>query len=213
MRLPWKAPLRPTSTPTAPTSPSGSAGAASPQPRVAWCWVMAQLGSGTPPANGSLQPLRAQPVSRQTSCTPRRAIHFRRDQRKHAWGDGALGRTGRWQTICRSPCPAGPSHVPRRGHPMRAVPLPQSGSHALPEIPLPRTLYFHRRGRGGMPSRHRYPAQARRYAWDRAGRKCPHRPALLQAQRAVRRLLGAPRGPDCRVSPSNLTCAPLEPRL
>jgi len=134
-------------------------------------------------------------------------------KRKHAWGDGALRRTGRWQTTCRSPRPAGPSHVPRRGHPMRAVPLPQSGSHALPEIPLPRTLYFHRRGRGGMPSRHRYPAQARRYAWDRAGRKCPHRPALLQAQRAVRRLLGAPRGPDCRVSPSNLTCAPLEPRL
>ena len=147
--------------------PRSHAGAASPQPRVAWCWAMAQLGSGIPPANGSLQPLRAQPVSRQTSCTPRRAIHFRRDQRKHAWGDGALGRTGRWQTICRSPCPAGPSHVPRRGHPMRAVPLPQSGSHALPEIPLPRTLYFHRRGRGGMPSRHRYPARARRYGWDR----------------------------------------------
>ena len=171
MRLPWKAPLRPTSTPTAPTSPSGSLREATrrgftPASRdvvlgdgSAWIWNTAR--ERFPPA------LRARPVSRQTSCTPRRAIHFRRDQRKHAWGDGALRRTGRWQTICRSPRPAGPSHVPRRGHPMRAVPLPQSGSHALPEIPLPRTLYFHRRGRGGMPSRHRYPARARRYGWDR----------------------------------------------
>ena len=172
MRLPWKAPLRPTSTPTAPTSPSGSLREATParlHPSLAWRgagrWLSLDLEHRprTVPSSRS----DARPVSRQTSCTPRRAIHFRRDQRKHAWGDGALGRTGRWQTICRSPRPAGPSHVPRRGHPMRAVPLPQSGSHALPEIPLPRTLYFHRRGRGGMPSRHRYPARARRYGWDR----------------------------------------------
>ena len=45
--------------------PRSHAGAASPQPRVAWCWAMAQLGSGTPPANGSLKPLRC-----STGITP-----------------------------------------------------------------------------------------------------------------------------------------------
>ena len=210
MRLPWKAPLRPTSTPTAPTSPSGSAGAASPQPRVAWCWVMAQLGSGTPPANGSLQPLRC-----STGITPNQLYTAPLHPFSARSSESTHGATARCAEL-------GDGKLPAVVHAL----LAHRTSHAEA---TPCALYlFHSRARMRYPRFHSQGlctstgvveagcqvaigTRLERAGMD--GTECPHRPSLLQAQRAVRRLLGAPRGPDCRVSPSNLTCAPLEPRL
>jgi len=68
---------------------------------------------------------------------------------------------------------------------MRALHLPQSRSHALPDVSRPGFLYIHRRPGGWLQSGDRDPAQAGWHALERQGRKRHHRAALLEAQRTL----------------------------
>ena len=62
-----------------------------------------------------------------------------------------------------------------------------------PGVPSGRTVHLNG-GRGGrLSGGDRHAVQARRDAWDRRRRGRDHRPALLQAERPLRGLLGAPR--------------------
>ncbi len=74
IRLQSKAPLRWTPVPNDPTSPSACCerprGEASPRRRDAQYWVMALLGSGTPPRNCSPKPIKSSiATTRKTLCT------------------------------------------------------------------------------------------------------------------------------------------------
>lgn len=71
----------------------------------------------------------------------------------------------------------------------------EPASHALRRIPRARFLYLHRRGRSWLQARYRDSPQTVWHALDRTRRQCHHRTSLLQAERQIRRFLGAP-SPD-----------------
>jgi len=211
MRLPWKAPLRPTSTPTAPTSPSGSLREATParlHPSLAWRgagrWLSLDLEyhpRTVPSSHSELDRYHAKPAVHRAAPS----IFGETSESTH----GATARCaelddGKLSAVVHA-------LLAHRTSRAEATPCALYLFHSRARMRYPR---FHSQGlctsTGVVEAGCQVAIGTRLERAGMDGTECPHRPSLLQAQRAVRRLLGAPRGPDCRATPSNLTCAPME---
>ena len=90
----------------------------------------------------------------------------------------------------------------------------EPASHALCRIPRARFLYLHWRRRSRLQARYRDSPQTVWHALDRTRRQCHHRTSLLQAERQIRRFLGAPSPDQGCLDFKNLSCTlRLEPEV
>src|SRR5271157_5350784 len=91
--------------------------------------------------------------------------------------------------LCPGPPPPGSSL--RRGSSLSPLFPDQPRAYALSGVPCPRSVYFHRRGRGRMHGGYWDAPQTRRHALDQTRLQRHHCSPLLKTQWSVSRLLGA----------------------
>ena len=128
--------------------------------------------------------------AKQHLCDVAKAILRRRDRAGRRVGQGPVCRVGRRPAPCARRRAAHPCRDHARGAKVHPLCVRQPPPDALSAVPRQRTMRRLGRRRGRMQADRRT-AQARRNALDRARRQRHHRPAMLPAQRALRRFLGA----------------------